>query len=49
LFIDLNKRDKKATTIAGDITISLKGIPIYPINLEMKSNGDDNVQKRNKW
>lgn len=48
-FIDLNKRGKKTTTIAGDITISPNGIPLCPINLEMKSNGRDNTQKRNKW
>ena len=48
-FIDLNKRGKKATTTPGDIKISPNGTPICSINLEMKSNGRDNLQNRNKW
>lgn len=48
-FIDLNNRGKKTTTTAGDIRISSNGIPICPINLEMKPNGRDNLQNRNKW
>ncbi|EGL82337.1 transposase IS4 family protein [Caldalkalibacillus thermarum TA2.A1] len=48
-FIDLNTRSKKNTEIGGDIQISPKGIPICPIGLEMKPNGYDNKQDRQKW
>lgn len=48
-FIDLNNRSKKSTATTSDIRISPNGTPICPINLEMKSNGSDNLQHRNKW
>ena len=48
-FIDLNKRGKKNTTTESDIRISPKGIPICSCNLEMKPNGKDNTQCRQKW
>ena len=48
-FIDLNCRSKKNIKVSGDIQISPKGIPICPIGLEMKPNGHDYTQHRNKW
>jgi hypothetical protein len=48
-FIDLNNRSKNNTKTGGDIQISPKGIPICSANLEMKSNGHDNLQNRHKW
>jgi len=48
-FIDLNSRSKKNTKTGGDIQISPDGIPICSIGVEMKPNGYDNLQKRNKW
>lgn len=48
-FIDLNNRSKKNTETDGDIQISPKGIPICPIGKEMKPNGYDNTQDRQKW
>lgn len=48
-FIDLNNRSKKNTKTDRDIQISPKGIPICPIGLEMKLNGYDNTQNRQKW
>lgn len=48
-FIDLNPRTKKNFSSEGDIQISPKGIPICPIGKEMKPNGYDNSQNRQKW
>jgi len=48
-FIDLNNRSKKNTATTSDITISPRGIPICSCNLEMKLNGKDNTQHRQKW
>jgi len=48
-FIDLNDRSKNNTKTGGDIRISPEGIPICPADLEMKSNGYDNLQSRHKW
>ncbi len=48
-FIDLNTRSKKNTKTESDIRISPKGIPICPCGLEMKPNGYDNTQDRQKW
>lgn len=48
-FIDLNGRTKKISSIESDFKISPKGIPICPINLEMKSDGFDSSQNRKKW
>ena len=48
-FIDLNARTKKNYSTDSDFKISPKGIPICPINLEMKSDGYDVSQKRKKW
>jgi hypothetical protein len=48
-FIDLNNRSKKNTKTDGDIQISPNGVPICSIGLEMKSNGRDNSQNRQKW
>ena len=48
-FIDLNNRSKKNTKTDRDIQISPKGIPICPIGLEMRLNGYDNAQNRQKW
>jgi len=48
-FIDLNNRSKKNTATSSDIQISPKGIPICSIGLEMKPNGYDNTQNRQKW
>ena len=48
-FIDLNCRSKKNTETGSDIQISPNGIPICPIGLEMKPNGHDNLQNRDKW
>jgi len=48
-FIDLNNRSKKNTATSSDIQISPQGIPICSIGLEMKPNGYDNTQNRQKW
>jgi len=48
-FIDLNNRSKKNTKTGGDIRISPKGVPICSAGLEMKSNGRDDLQNRQKW
>ena len=48
-FIDLNSRTKKNFSSEGDIKISAKGIPICPIGKEMKPNGYDKSQNRQKW
>jgi hypothetical protein len=48
-FIDLNPRTKKNYSSDGDIKISAKGIPICPIGKEMKPNGYDISQNRQKW
>jgi len=48
-FIDLNPRTKTNFSSEGDIKISPKGIPICPIGKEMKSNGYDKSQNRQKW
>ena len=48
-FIDLNTRSKKNTKTGGDIQISPNGIPICSIGIEMKPNGHDNLQNRDKW
>jgi len=48
-FIDLNPRTKKNYSTESDIQISPKGIPICPTGKEMKSNGYDISQKRQKW
>jgi hypothetical protein len=48
-FIDLNSRSKKNTATTSDISISPRGIPICSCNLEMKRNGKDNTQHRQKW
>jgi len=48
-FIDLNNRSKKNTATGGDVKISPKGVPVCPVGLEMKPNGYDNTQNRQKW
>lgn len=48
-FIDLNNRGKKNTKTSSDILLSPKGIPICSAGLEMKPNGRDNFQNRQKW
>lgn len=48
-FIDLNNRSKKNTATDRDIQISPTGIPICPIGKEMRPNGYDNTQNRQKW
>ncbi len=48
-FIDLNPRTKKNYCSDADIKISSKGIPICPIGKEMKPNGFDISQNRQKW
>ncbi|WP_240421302.1 hypothetical protein [Paenibacillus periandrae] len=48
-FIDLNNRSKKNTTTDSDIQISPEGVPICPIGKEMKPNGYDHTQNRQKW
>ena len=48
-FIDLNPRTKKNYSTESDIKISPKGIPICPIGKEMKPNGYDQSQNRQKW
>lgn len=48
-FIDLNPRTKKNYSTESDIQISPKGIPICPIGKEMKPNGYDASQNRQKW
>lgn len=48
-FIDLNHRGKKKTATDSDISISPQGVPICPIGKEMKPNGFDNIQNRQKW
>lgn len=47
--IDLNKRGKNDYKKDGDIRVSPQGIPICPIGKEMKPNGYDNTQHRQKW
>lgn len=48
-FIDLNARTKKNFHSENGIQISPKGTPICPIGLEMKPNGFDQSQNRQKW
>lgn len=48
-FIDLNNRSKNNTKTGGDIRISPTGVPICSADLDMKSNGHDNLQNRHKW
>ena len=48
-FIDLNPRTKKNFSTESDIQISPKGIPICPAGKEMKPNGYDKSQNRQKW
>ena len=48
-FIDLNDRSKKNTPTNTDISISPRGIPVCSCNLEMKLNGKDSIQHRQKW
>ncbi|WP_256710658.1 transposase [Paenibacillus sp. FSL H8-0548] len=48
-FIDLNIRSKKNTATDHDIQISPTGIPICPKGHEMKPNGFDKSQNRQKW
>ena len=48
-FIDLNPRTKKNFSTECDIQISPKDIPICPIGKEMKPNGFDISQNRQKW
>lgn len=48
-FIDLNVRTKKNFSTDSDIQISPKGVPICPIGKEMKPNGFDKSQNRQKW
>jgi hypothetical protein len=48
-FIDLNNRSKKNTATDSDIQISPTGIPICPKGKEMKPNGFDKSQNRQKW
>lgn len=48
-FIDLNPRAKKNYSTDSDIQISPKGTPICPIGKEMKPNGYDASQNRQKW
>ena len=48
-FIDLNVRTKKNLSTDSDMLISPTGIPICPAALEMKPNGYDKSQNRQKW
>lgn len=48
-FIDLNVRTKKNFSTDSDIQISPTGVPICPIGKEMKPNGFDKSQNRQKW
>ena len=48
-FIDLKARTKKNISTECDIQISPTGVPICAIGLEMKPNGYDQSQKRQKW
>ncbi len=48
-FIDLNPRTKKNFSAKNDIQVSPEGIPLCPANLEMKLNGYDKSQNRQKW
>ncbi|MDF2651102.1 MAG: transposase [Paenibacillus sp.] len=48
-FIDLNNRSKKNTATNSEIQISPTGIPICPKGKEMKPNGFDKSQNRQKW
>ncbi|QOY34875.1 transposase [Anaerobacillus isosaccharinicus] len=48
-FIDLNVRTKKNFSTESDIQISPIGVPICPIGKEMKPNGFDISQNRQKW
>lgn len=47
--IDLNERTKKNRETGTDMKISPQGIPVCPQGLNMKTNGYDNVQDRQKW
>lgn len=47
--IDLNKRSKKNLETGGDIQISPEGVPICPKGKNMKPNGYDHTQNRQKW
>lgn len=47
--IDLNKRSKKRIETGSDIELSPAGTPICPIGLQMKPNGYDQTQNRQKW
>jgi len=48
-FIDLNNRSKKNTATDSDIHISPEGVPLCPIGKDMKPNGFDHTQNRQKW
>lgn len=48
-FIDLNPRTKRAVETGSDITISPEGIPVCREGHNMKSNGYDQSQNRQKW
>lgn len=48
-FIDLNVRTKKNYSPESPFKISDCGIPICPMNMEMKSDGFDISQNRKKW
>ncbi|HZJ83836.1 MAG TPA: transposase [Clostridia bacterium] len=48
-FIDLNPRTKKNFSSDNDIKISAKGIPICLAGKEMRPNGYDKSQNRQKW
>lgn len=48
-FIDLNPRTKNNFSSESDIKISAEGIPICPSGKEMKPNGFDKSQNRQKW
>lgn len=48
-FIDLSARSKKNTSTDSDISISPLGVPVCPIGKEMKPNGYDHTQNRQKW
>jgi len=48
-FIDLNVRSSKLVPTDGDIRLSPRGTPVCPAGLEMKLDGFDRTQKRQKW
>jgi hypothetical protein len=48
-FIDLNNRGTKNLETDSDIRISPDGIPVCSMGKEMKTNGFDKSQLRNKW